>query len=394
MTKPKTATLWLAILLAVPGWTQIRNVTINTESDEGKLLQQAGEQTDATAKIKLLEEFISKFGSHDAAGYVHLQLLTEYLKLNNFDKVIEHGAAAQAKAPQDLEVAHLLVKGAEGKSVPQSTPNDTRPAAERELAGAEALIKTVEAAHALAQKAASAPKPSDADEEANWKRNAEFAGQVLQYNQYALFGVASKQTTPQAKLLLFEALRKNYPNSQFNKNLDGQYVEIYRQLGQQDKMVQSAEAALAGEPNNEAFLYILGESYMDPAKGKFADAQANAEKILSVLPNKPKPEGIADDAWTQHKGTYLGLANSLLGRSLASQGKFAPAQKVLLAAAKDMKANNDAMAAIYYYLGFCSIKLNQTSAALNYLGQAAKIPGPYQAPAADLVSKVKAAAGR
>lgn len=376
MTKPKTAILWLAILLAVPGWTQLRNPTINTESDEGKLLQQAGEQTDATQKIKLLEDFISKFGSHDAAGYVHLQLLTEYLKLNNFDKVIEHGAAAQAKAPQDLEVAHLLVKGAEGKGDP------------------EGLIKAVEAAHALAQKATAAPKPSDADEEANWKRSVEFAGQVLQYNPYALFGVAGKQTTPQAKVLLFDALRKNYPGSQFDKSLDTQYVDLYRQLGQQDKMVQAAQAALAGEPDNEAFLYILGESYMDPAKGNFAQAQANAEKIQSSLPNKPKPAGIADDAWAQHKGTYMGLAGSLLGRSLASQGKFAPAQKVLLAAAKDLKGNNDAMAAIYYYLGFCSIKLNQTSAALNYLGQAAKIPGPYQAPAADLVSKVRAAAGR
>jgi tetratricopeptide (TPR) repeat protein len=376
MTKPKTAIIWLAILLAVPGWTQLRNVTINTESDEGKLLQQAGEQTDPAAKIKLLEDFIAKHGSHDAAGYVHLQLLTEYLKLNNFDKVLEHGAAAQAKAPQDLEVAHLLVKGAEGKGDP------------------EGVIKAVEAAHALAQKAAAAPKPSDAEEEANWKRSTEFAGQVLQYNQYALFGLASKQTTPQGKLLLFEALKKNYPNSQFTKNLDSQYVEIYRQLGQQDKMVQSAEAALAADPTNEAYLYILGESYMAPAKGKFADAQANAEKILSALPNKPKPEGIADDAWAQHKATYIGLANSLLGRSLASQGKFAPAQKALLAAAKDMKANNDAMAAIYYYLGFCSIKLNQTSAALNYLGQAAKIPGPYQAPATELLSKVKAASGR
>ena len=115
MTKPTTATLCLAILLAAPGWTQIRNVTINTESDEGKLLQQAGDQADAAEKIKLLEEFITKYGSHDAAGWVHLQLLTEYLKLNNFDKAVEHGQKAQAKVPQDLEVAHLLVKAAEGK---------------------------------------------------------------------------------------------------------------------------------------------------------------------------------------------------------------------------------------------------------------------------------------
>lgn len=376
MTRLKTATLWLAILLVVPGWAQVRNVTINTESEEGKLLQQAGDQTDPAGKVKLLEEFVSKFGAHDAAGYVHLQLLTEYLKLNNFDKAVEHGAAAQKKAPQDLEVAHLLVKAAEGKG------------------DAAGLVQAVEAAMAMAQKATSAPKPSDADEEAAWKRNADFAGQVQQYNQYALFGVAAKQTTPQAKVLLLDALRKNYPGGQFDKSLDAQYVEAYRQLGQMDKMAQAAEAALAGEPDNEAFLYIAGESYLDPAKAKFAQAQANAEKILAVLPNKPKPEGIADDAWTQHKSTYLGLANSLLGRSLASQGKFAPAQKVLLGAAKDLKGNNDALAAIYYYLGFCSIKLNQTNAALNYLGQAAKIPGPYQAPATDLISKVRAAAGR
>ena len=369
-------TLGLLVVLAIPGWGQLRNVTINTESDEGKLLQQAGDQTDAAAKVKLLEEFLSKFGAHEAAGYVHLQLLTEYLKVNNFDKALEHGQQAQAKAPADLELAHFLVKAAEGKG------------------DAEGLAKVVEGAHAIAQKAAASPKPSDADEEAAWKNNVAFAGQVQQYNQHALFGTALKQTTPQGKVLLFDLLRKNYPGGQFDKSLDAQYVDAYRQLGQQDKMVAAAEAALAGEPDNEAFLYIAGESYLDPAKGKVPESQVNAEKILSLLPNKAKPQGIADDAWAQHKATYTGLANSLLGRSLATQGKFAPAQKVLLAATKELKTNNEALGQAYFFLGFCAVKLNQTNAALNYLGQAAKIPGPYQAPATDLLGKVRAAAGR
>jgi tetratricopeptide (TPR) repeat protein len=374
MTRLTTTVLALA-LCGAAGWGQIRNVTINTESDEGKLLQQAGEQTDASAKIKLLEEFLAKFGSHDAAGYVHLQLLTEYLKLNNFDKAIEHGQKAQEAAPQDMEVAHLLVKAAEGKG------------------DAAGLVKMVDNAHAIAQKTAAAPKPSDSEEEANWKRNVEFAGQVQQYNQHALFGVALKQTGAQDKVLLLDTLRKHYPENQFDKNLDAQYVDAYRQLGQHDKMVVAAEAALNNEPDNEAFLYIAGESYLDPAKGKLAQAQANAEKILATLPGKAKPQGIDDAAWATHKSTYTGLANSLLGRALAQQGKFGPAQKSLLAAAKDLKGNNDALGQLYYFLGFCSVKLNQTNAALNYLGQAAKIPGPYQAPANDLLGKVRAALG-
>jgi len=366
---------WLILFWALPGAAQIRNVTINTESEEGKLLQQAGDQTDSGAKVKLLEQFLEKFGSHEAAGYVHMQLLAEYLKVSNFDKALEHGSKAQAKAPADLEVAHLMVKAAEGKG------------------DAEVLARIVDQTHGLAQKAAAAPKPSDSEAEENWKNSVAFAGQVQQYNQHALFGSALKQTTPQARVLLLDSLRKNYPGGQFDKNLDAQYVDAYRQLGQHDKVAQAAEAALASEPNNEAFLYIVGESYLDPAKGKLPQSETNARQILDTLPAKPKPDGVKDEDWAKHKATYLGLSNSLLGRSLANQGKYAPAHKTLLAAAAGLKGNNDALAPVLYFLGFCSVKLNRTNDALTYLGQAAKIPGPFQAPAADLLGKVRAAVG-
>ena len=103
----RLAIVGLLILLlvagAAPAGAQLRNVTINTESDEGKLLQQAGEQTDAAKKIELLEQFLAKFSSHDAAGYVHLQLLAEYLKVNNFDKALEHFVDFEPRSAATLE---------------------------------------------------------------------------------------------------------------------------------------------------------------------------------------------------------------------------------------------------------------------------------------------------
>ena len=376
MKRLTSATLWL-LLLAAPHWAQIRNVTINAESEEGKLLQQAGEESDNAKKIGLLEQFLAKFGAHDAAGYVHLQLQAACLAANDFDKSLEHGLEAQKKAPEDLEISHLLVKGAEGKG------------------DAERLVAIVEKTHELAQKAKGAPKPNDADDAETWKRSVEFATQVGQYNEHALYGSALKQTVPQGKVLLLDALRKYFPGGQFDKTLDAQYVVAYQQLGQNDKMVQAAEAALAGDPDNEAYLYLVGESYVDPAKGKIATAEGNARKILEILPGKAKPSNVSDDDWNKYKNNYLGLARSLLGRSLVNQGKFAPAHKELLAAAAALKGNNDALAPVLFFLGFCSAKLERHRDAVTYLSQAAKIPGPYQAPASDLLTKVRAAlAGR
>ncbi|MBI3666155.1 MAG: hypothetical protein HY236_08005, partial [Acidobacteria bacterium] len=119
MSKPIAAGARLLLLLAVawaaPAQDRLRNVTVNTETDEGKLLQQAGEENDSAKKIALLEQFLQKYGSHDGVPSVHYQLLNECLKANSFDKALDHGEQAQAVAPEDIEVAHLLVKAAEGK---------------------------------------------------------------------------------------------------------------------------------------------------------------------------------------------------------------------------------------------------------------------------------------
>ncbi len=228
-----------------------------------------------------------------------------------------------------------------------------------------------------------------------WKRNTDFAGQVDQYNEYALYESSQKQTSAQAKIVLFDALRKYFPNGQFSKSLDAQYVVAYQKLGDNQKMLQAMEAALATDPTNEGYLYLIAENNMDPAKGKLGVAQANAEKILQTLPGKPKPAAMSEEEWTKYKENYLGRAHFVLGRIFAEQNKFGPAQKELLAAASALKGNNDVLGGVYYFLGLSSAKLNRQAEAVNYLTQSSKIPGPYQAYAADTLKKIRAAlAGR
>ncbi len=375
MKKLIGAVLGLLLSLTVPTWAQssIRNVTINAETDEGKLLQQAGDEKDPAKRVAQLEEFLAKYASNEAAGYVHYQLLTEYLKANNFDKAAEHGTQTLAKAPDDLEVAYLAIQALEGKG------------------DAPGLIALVEKTNVLANKAASAPKPAEADQAESWKRDADFAAQVKQFNEHALYATAVKAATPQAKIQLLDALRKNYPGGQFDKALDPIYFYAYQQTGDNAKMLASAEAALANDPANETYLYLIAEANSDPAKGKLDDVQKNAQKILDTLPAKPKPEGVADDAWNTNKNTYLGLAHSLMGRSLAGQGKCPAAVKELQTATTSLKGNDQALAPVYYFLGFCSARLERHKEALNYFALASKIPGPYQAPSADMLGKIRAA---
>ena len=82
-------------LLGTPAAAQlredIRNPSINTESEEGSLINQAILSEDPAEKAKLLEAFVEKYGEHGQIGYVYLQLQGLYVEEKNFPKVLEYG---------------------------------------------------------------------------------------------------------------------------------------------------------------------------------------------------------------------------------------------------------------------------------------------------------------
>ena len=120
--------LWLALLIfglvSMPAFAQdeeeeeeyydIRDVDIDSNEDEGALVQDALDSESADEKIELLESFVAQYPEHDLIDYVRLLLQSLHLEKENWAKSAEHGTSILEIAPDDLEVLHNLTKALEG----------------------------------------------------------------------------------------------------------------------------------------------------------------------------------------------------------------------------------------------------------------------------------------
>src|SRR5688572_19890391 len=79
---------------------------INTETEEGKVLQAIGTEADAARKMQLMEEFVTKFPKHEGAGWVLSQLQPAYAKAGNFDKALEAGEKLVVLDAMDIDAAY------------------------------------------------------------------------------------------------------------------------------------------------------------------------------------------------------------------------------------------------------------------------------------------------
>src|SRR5947209_18265108 len=90
-------------------------LTVNSETEEGRLLQQIEQQSDPAKQQALLEQFVTKYPKHEAAAWVYGQLQALYLKQEQFDKALEVATQALAIDPDDLDSAYHALKASEGK---------------------------------------------------------------------------------------------------------------------------------------------------------------------------------------------------------------------------------------------------------------------------------------
>jgi len=359
----------LSLLLAAAAAAQRHRVTINTETPEGQLLQQIGEQEDPAQKLALMEKFAAQYPKHEAIAWVYAQMVPVCAKLNQFDKALEAGDKLLALDPGDLETAHLALKAAEAKKDPA------------------VLIPWAGRVSAAARKAAAAPKPKEEDEVEEWKTALEFAKQLDVYTEYSLYALALQTTDPAQRIGLIEALEKQNPDSQYLPQIANLRFVAYLQAGQSDKAVALAEKVLEKDQSNEDMLLAVADSYRlnkkEPEK-----VLAYCAKALELAASKPKPEGVTEAAWETRKRQISGRAHWLAGLTHAARGNWAETDKELRAALPGI-ADTPAMSAeALFYLGLANFRLGEKDCeptrildAMNFTKQSAAIKGPYQAPA-------------
>jgi len=345
---------------------------LDTGKPEGKALQQALAETDEAKKATLLEQYVADFPKSDGTAFVLELLQAYYVKSEQPDKVISTGEKLQAIDPTDLDAVLPCLKAAESKKDPAL------------------IVKWAAATSALARKIAEKPKPAGEDEAATWKADVEYAKQVDGYSDYALYRAAVESTDPKVTISLLETLRQQNPKSEYvAKSADPLFMAL-RQTGAKDQALALAESTLAVEQTNTDMLLLVADNYMQNNKEP-EKVHAYAAKMVEIMAQKPKPEGISDADWTARKDTITGLAHYMSGKLYYNENDFEKADQELRAALPLplVQSSAEMKPEVLFLLGFANFKLKKLPDAAGYFKECAAIKSPYQANAAKNLEGVR-----
>jgi tetratricopeptide (TPR) repeat protein len=249
-------------------------------------------------------------------------------------------AGALPALPGDLEDAYKNLKEAEAKKDPAQV---------KKLAGETC---------ALARRDASLPAPVDDDEKEEWKNHVAYARDVETYTEYALF-VAAIQAPPAAAADLLAALEQQNPKSKYLEDAYGRYFLALNQMGEASKIPAVAETALANFPDNEDLLLVLADSAMSNRQSDRALDYAG--RLVAVLNNHAKPEGMSDSDWEAKRSAALGRGYWISGMVRSERSQFFEADRDLRAALPLIKGNDAMLAPALFSLGVANYQLGKTA---------------------------------
>lgn len=357
------ATLTITGWFLASAWAQdIHNPDIG-DNPQGQMLTDAGISEDPAQKITILETFVERYPKDANIGYAYLQLQSNYLDTEKFDKAVEYSEKLLGMAPNDLEVRHNAIRAYEGAG------------------GWEKLLPLLVETKAVADKAGD-----------------EYAQGVVQYAEYSLFSSALKIPDPKTKMAYLDALREQYPTGQYvgNPAAVDAYAVAAQQLGDMEKAIPMMQAALDASPDNpnERYLYMMAEH----ALGKREDAKAQqlSEKLVAVMETKPAPEGVAPAQWDEQKKLFAAYGHFVLGRLFTMKENFRQGRESLLKAVEPMeKQGGPTYGVLAYFLGICYVKLDvggdNIPQASKWMSVAAQTENPFQGEAKKTLAAIKQA---
>ena len=363
----------LLLLMSIAAFGQ--KLLIETDTQEGQILQQIDNETNDVKRLALLEQFAKLFPNHEAMTWVLGQLQTQYLNQKEWDKVLEAGTRMLGLDPFEVSAAHNCLRAAEQKK------------------DVDLVRKWSDQTTFIAREVRKLPKPDDSDDQEDWKTKVEFAKQVEQYAEYSLYYAALNNKDSKVKNKLIEQLEQKNPTSEYLAQLRTSQTQVVRQVDVEEA-VASAEAGFQKGDYNEELLLMAATHYM--SRRVNPDRVINySNKLVEVLATKPKPEDMSADEWDRKKRNMLGTANWMMGLLYSTQEKFALADRALRAALPNLK-NGDMLAGALYHLGFVNYRMAEAGdrmkihEAVRYTTDCAQINSAVQRQCSDNLKSMKA----
>ncbi|MGA2213476.1 MAG: hypothetical protein ABSH31_09395 [Bryobacteraceae bacterium] len=351
------------VLVAVSGVLPLtaqekQNFVLNPGTPEGQILQSLGQETDDARKITLAQDFLAKYPKNEAAGWVAAQLESALLGQKDNDKVLEVAEASYANGP-DMDAAYFALKAAVAK--------------EDLVQAKKWSARTAEAARKIT---GSTKAPADDDE----KHQLQYAKEVDEYSDYALYVLALK-AQPKDEVDLVDTLIKQNPKSQYLPEIATSYFGALTKAGEGAKACPAA-AKMAVDKNAEAMLFAADCSWR---ANRAEPVVSYAAKAAEAVGTRAKREGVSDSDWATQKAALLGTANFYTGVGYTMQMRFGPANKALRAALPAIKGNQQLYAIALFDLGLANYQLGkpvgdkaQMRQGLQFFQESAAISGPMQ----------------
>jgi tetratricopeptide (TPR) repeat protein len=362
----------LLTTLCPSGDAQVDKIVIAAGTPEDQALTSISNEQDSQKKLAMYEEFVQKSASNPAAvAYGDWQLAQSYQGAGDLQKALAYGDRALAGSPRNLDI--LVTQ----TSIAQQLKYDGKVIDYSAWGG--------EVYNSIGKQT----KPEGVSEQ-------EFAARVEEENnvgkssyeflETAAFNVIASETDARKRMADIERFTPAFPDSRFQEPMTSYALMSLSELKDTPRLISYGEKALASNPNNLPALLLLAGTYVDdPKAGSITKAISYAQRAVEAA----KAE--APDADRGRK-VSAGAGHSTLGYALMKENKTADAIPELRSASALLKGQDDQQYEIAMYrLGFAYAKLSKVSEARDVLNEIAKMPGPVQKPAQDLLAKVNTA---
>jgi hypothetical protein len=325
---------------------------IDAQKPEGNLLRQCMQEDDAVKKAALMEQFVKQFPKLEQTAWVLEQLQSYYAKAGQTENTLSVGDKLLALDPGDPEAALQNLKAAEAR---------------KDLA---LVRKYSDVTFENARKVAASSQA---------KEEVDYAKQVANYADYALFRAAAEQTAPKVTLELGERLAARSPDSEYVAKMSNLLFLAYRQTGANDKALALAEKTLAGDQSNPDMLLVVANRYLEQKKDP-AKVHAYSAKVVEIMTPK------SDDKTAP---LIIGVAHYISGKQYVNDNQFGQADQELRKALPLVESNAALKPEVLFLLGLSNFKMEKVQDAANYFRSCAAIQSSFQAEAAKDLARIK-----
>jgi tetratricopeptide (TPR) repeat protein len=358
------------------------SIVVNTPEDELTLAYNGAENPQE--QIAALDKFMQAHADSKFVPCAHEYYTMAYLKLNDYDKVIEHGEQGLA-GHRDL----MLTMNLEKAYVASGKVSD---------AAFDAIFKAPD----LIKAESTLSRPPNVSED-DWKKEtdeaAEQAKEWRAYMEYAFFQLLQREPDGAKRTQLLEQFVQSYPDSPNQGQINFNFYLAYKMANNPAKAEEYGEKAIAADPNDVVTLNLVADDYAT-RQVNLDKAESYAKKAVELAAAMKKTEGMTDEQFKANQDSQAGLAHLTLGYVAFQRGskthKVAPAIEEFKKAADLLSTNPALQGRALFYQGYAYEVLVPANhkGAMDALTRSAALPGPWQAQAQDLLGKVKKAVGQ